>query len=72
VLGAALLASAWLSDFFDGRLARAYIGRTCLGDVDLWADTLVGAGAPLGLTVGEGSPRWSASGSSTSCSRRSR
>ena len=50
-LGAALLGSAWLSDFFDGRAARASAGRTRLGDVDLWADTFVGARAVLGFTV---------------------
>ena len=50
-LGAVLLGSAWISDFLDGRAARASAGRTRLGDVDLWADTLVGAGAVLGFTV---------------------
>jgi hypothetical protein len=50
-LGAALLGSAWLSDYFDGRAARASTGRTRLGDFDLWADTFVGAGAVLGFTV---------------------
>lgn len=50
-LGAALLGTAWLSDFFDGRAARASTGRTRLGGVDLWADTLVGAGALLGFVA---------------------
>ncbi len=50
-LGAALLGFAWTSDFLDGRAARASAGRTRLGDVDLWADTLVGGGAVLGFTV---------------------
>jgi phosphatidylglycerophosphate synthase len=50
-LGAALLGCAWLSDYFDGRAARASTGRTRLGDFDLWADTFVGAGAVLGFTV---------------------
>jgi len=50
-LGAGLLGSAWISDFLDGRAARASAGRTRLGDVDLWADTLVGAGAVVGFTV---------------------
>jgi phosphatidylglycerophosphate synthase len=50
-LGAVLLGSAWMSDFLDGRAARASAGRTRLGDVDLWADTFVGAGAVLGFTV---------------------
>jgi len=50
-LGAVLLGFAWISDFLDGRAARASAGRTRLGDVDLWADTFVGAGAVLGFTV---------------------
>ena len=50
-LGAALLGFAWISDFLDGRAARASGGRTRLGDVDLWADTFVGAGVVLGFTV---------------------
>jgi hypothetical protein len=50
-LSAALLGSAWICDFLDGRAARASAGRTRLGDVDLWADTFVGAGVVLGFTV---------------------
>src|SRR6266545_4499368 len=50
-LGAVLLGCAWISDFLDGRAARASAGRTRLGDVDLWADTFVGAGAVLGFTL---------------------
>jgi CDP-alcohol phosphatidyltransferase len=50
-LGAALLGCAWLSDFFDGRAARASSGRTTLGDFDLWADTLVGGGLVLGFAL---------------------
>jgi CDP-alcohol phosphatidyltransferase len=50
-LGAVLLGSAWISDFMDGRAARASAGRTRLGDLDLWADTLVGGGAVLGFTL---------------------
>ncbi|HYV01610.1 MAG TPA: CDP-alcohol phosphatidyltransferase family protein, partial [Actinomycetota bacterium] len=50
-LAAVLLGAAWISDFLDGRAARASAGRTRLGDVDLWADTFVGAGVVLGLTV---------------------
>jgi hypothetical protein len=50
-LGAALLGTAWLSDFLDGRAARASAGQTRLEDFDLWADTCVGAGALLGFTV---------------------
>lgn len=51
VLGAGLLGTAWISDFLDGRAARASQGRTRLGEVDLFADTLVGAGAVLGFTA---------------------
>lgn len=51
VLGAALVGTAWLSDFFDGRAARASAGRTKLGGVDLWVDTLVGAGAVIGFVA---------------------
>jgi phosphatidylglycerophosphate synthase len=50
-LGAVLLGTAWISDFLDGRAARASAGRTRLGDIDLWADTFVGAGAVLGFTL---------------------
>jgi hypothetical protein len=50
-LAAALVGSAWVSDFLDGRAARASGGQTRLGDFDLWADTLVGAGVVLGFTV---------------------
>ena len=50
-LGAVLLGFAWISDFLDGRAARASTGRTRLGDVDLWADTFVGAGTVLGFTL---------------------
>ena len=50
-LGAVLVGTAWLSDFFDGRAARASTGRTRLGGVDLWVDTLVGAGAVLGFVA---------------------
>ena len=50
-LGAALLGSAWLSDFFDGRAARASSSRTRLGAADLWFDTFVGAGAVLGFVA---------------------
>jgi len=50
-LGAALVGSAWLSDFLDGRAARASNGPTRMGGVDLWVDTLVGAGAVLGFVA---------------------
>jgi hypothetical protein len=53
VLAAAMVGSAWLTDFFDGRAARASAGPTSLGALDLWAETLVGAGAVLGF-VGSG------------------
>lgn len=50
-LGAALVGSAWLSDFLDGRAARASAGWTRFGGVDLWIDTLVGAGAVVGFVA---------------------
>ena len=50
-VAAALVGSAWLSDFFDGRAARASATPTRLGELDLWADTLVGAGAVLGFVA---------------------
>lgn len=48
---ALLLASSWLSDFFDGRVARRGGGGR-LGAHDLDADTAVGAAAVLGLAWG--------------------
>lgn len=51
VLGAALVGSAWMSDFLDGRAARASSGPTRMGGADLWVDTLVGAGAMLGFVA---------------------
>jgi phosphatidylglycerophosphate synthase len=48
---AVLLGSAWLSDLLDGRAARASATPTRLGAFDLWADTLVGAGAVLGFVA---------------------
>lgn len=50
-LGAAIVGSAWLSDFFDGRAARASSAPTRFGALDLWADTFVGAGAVLGFVA---------------------
>lgn len=50
-LGAAVVGLAWLSDFLDGRAARASARPTSLGGFDLWADTLVGAGAVLGFVA---------------------
>ena len=50
-MAAVLVGSAWLSDFFDGRAARASATPTRLGELDLWADTLVGAGAVLGFVA---------------------
>lgn len=47
-LAAALLGTGWISDFLDGRAARASSGPTRLGRADLWIDTLVGAGAVIG------------------------
>ena len=51
-LAASILGTAWLTDFFDGRVARASGGTRRLGSLDLWADTVVGAGAVLGFVAG--------------------
>ena len=50
-LAASILGTAWLTDFFDGRAARVSTGATRLGPLDLWADTVVGAGAVLGFVA---------------------
>ncbi len=50
-LAAGLLGTGWISDFLDGRAARASRGPTRLGPYDLWVDTLVGAGAVLGFVA---------------------
>jgi phosphatidylglycerophosphate synthase len=47
-----LLSVAWWSDFLDGRLARRAGGGTRFGDWDMTADTIVGSGLMVGLTVG--------------------
>ena len=52
-LAAALVGIAWISDFLDGRAARASGQSTHLGSWDLAADTAVGAGIVLGF-VAEG------------------
>ena len=50
-LAASIVGSAWLTDFLDGRAARASAASTRLGALDLWADTLVGAAAVLGFVA---------------------
>jgi phosphatidylglycerophosphate synthase len=50
-LGAALVGIAWISDFLDGRAARASGRATHLGSWDLAADTAVGAGILFGFTA---------------------
>jgi phosphatidylglycerophosphate synthase len=50
-LGASLVGTAWITDFLDGRAARASSVPSRLGAFDLWADTLVGAGAVLGFVT---------------------
>jgi phosphatidylglycerophosphate synthase len=50
-LAASILGAAWLTDFLDGRAARASAASTRLGPFDLWADTTVGAGAVLGFVA---------------------
>ena len=55
---AILLSLAWISDFFDGRLARLSTSPTRLGFWDLWADTTIGVGLILGLLVEGTLPLW--------------
>ena len=50
-LGASIVGAAWLMDFLDGRAARASATSSRLGAFDLWADTVVGAGAVLGFVA---------------------
>lgn len=52
-----LLSIAWLTDFFDGRLARSGGGGR-LGRFDLPADTAVAAGAVVGLYGGGHLAAW--------------
>lgn len=49
---AVTLAAAWLTDALDGAFAKAAGGGTRLGDWDLPADVLVGAGVLTGLGLG--------------------
>ena len=53
-----LLSGAWLTDVFDGRLARSGTASTRLGGRDLDVDTLVGAGVLVGLQLGDVAPLW--------------
>lgn len=47
-----VLGTAWITDFLDGRFARAADSPTRLGAWDLPVDTSVGIGAIVGLAVG--------------------
>jgi hypothetical protein len=49
-LTSALLAAAWLTDFLDGRIARAAGVTGRMGPWDLTVDTTVGVGLIIGLT----------------------
>ena len=49
---------AWLSDFFDGRLARSTPHDTRLGEWDFRVDALVGAGILVGLGIASILPIW--------------
>jgi phosphatidylglycerophosphate synthase len=60
---AVLMAIVWASDFADGRLARKAATPTQLGTWDIWADTAVGAGLVIGLTLGGTIPMWIGLGS---------
>lgn len=60
---ALLMTITWISDFLDGRLARRADTPTRLGRWDIWADTTVGAGLVVGLTIGGHIPLWVGLGS---------
>jgi phosphatidylserine synthase len=49
---AVALSVAWVTDFLDGRVARAASGSTRLGEWDMPADTAVGVGVLVGLGAG--------------------
>jgi hypothetical protein len=56
-VGAVMLVLAWLTDLFDGRLARAASKGTRLGEWDLRVDTTVGVAILVGLMLaGRASP----------------
>jgi len=57
-LAAVLLGTGWISDFLDGRAARASAVPTRLGRFDLLVDTAVGAGAVIGFTALGRVPPW--------------
>lgn len=59
---AVLLGIAWLTDLFDGRLARKSKSPTRLGRWDALADTAVGAGLVVGLQLGGVLAPWAAIG----------
>jgi phosphatidylglycerophosphate synthase len=48
----AVVAGGWLSDVFDGRLARSSDGSTRFGSVDLFADLALASGVGAGLVLG--------------------
>lgn len=52
-VAAAVMCAGWLTDFFDGRLARLAGGRTRLGSFDIAADATMGVGVIAGLTAAE-------------------
>jgi phosphatidylglycerophosphate synthase len=54
---AVLLSAAWLSDALDGRMARVG-GNSRLGQWDVIADAMVGAGAAIGLALSGILPIW--------------
>jgi hypothetical protein len=55
---AVLVPAAWLTDFFDGRLARSADRPTRLRAWDLRADTLLGIGIMVGMAWGGFMPWW--------------
>ncbi len=48
-----LLVVAWLTDFFDGILARAARGKTRLGDWDFRVDVTLGVAILVGLVISD-------------------
>ena len=53
-----LLSAAWVSDVFDGRLARSSGRRTWFGENDMLVDTFVGACVLVGLAISHRAPAW--------------
>ncbi len=55
---AVLISVAWVTDFFDGRLARSTPTPTRLHAWDLRVDTILGVGLMIGMALGGYMPWW--------------